>query len=536
MFRAFTILTILAMSLLAGDAEKLAKDAAKAARQGDYVRAFSLYSQAAQLSPYSSYGQQSRAMLAEAAMREQVRIGSPQSEEDPSAILSPEEQALADEEQALIGDVTSADLTETRRLLPPTQLKADDSELDLNHAAPVKVLWETVLKRYNLEVVFDDSVRDASPVRLELDGADYREAIRALELATNTIAIPVAENLLLVADNNPTILNQMEPTAAVAIPLPQAIQNEDATEIANALRQALEIRSVMVDTSRRILLLRDRYAKVLAAQVLAEELLGFSQDVVLELEFREVTKRSLTRFGINPPTSFPIRVFTTWFNNKFTPVEGFTNYLTFGGGASLVGIGLASAEAVAFMSRSDSKTTYRAEIRSNSGKESVFNLGQQYPVLQSSFLSGPTQEPGSSVFFPQVDFKQIGFAVKVKPTVWRNTVTLDLDISVTLLTGESVNGIPVLSNRAATTRLQVENGQMISVAGLLTREESRSLSGLAGLGQLPGIGALFRQTTNSREETDVLVILRPRILHPRSGRMASPAWWTGTSARFAAPL
>ncbi|MDZ7639834.1 MAG: type II and III secretion system protein [Bryobacterales bacterium] len=188
------------------------------------------------------------------------------------------------------------------------------------------------------------------------------------------------------------------------------------------------------------------------------------------------------------------------------------------------------------MSRSDSKTIYRAELRGNSGKESVLNLGQQYPILQSSFLSGPTQQPGSSVFFPQVDFKQIGFEVKAKPVVWRDTVTMDLSLNVSLLTGESSNGIPVLSNRETTTRLQVENGQMISVAGLLLREEARSLSGLAGLGQLPGIGALFRQTSNTKEETEVLIVIRPRVLHSRTSRMASPGWWTGTSTRFLAPL
>ncbi|MCC7340888.1 MAG: type II and III secretion system protein [Bryobacterales bacterium] len=188
------------------------------------------------------------------------------------------------------------------------------------------------------------------------------------------------------------------------------------------------------------------------------------------------------------------------------------------------------------MSRSDSKTIYKAEVRGSSGKESTLSLGQEYPILKSSFLSGPTQRPGSSVFFPQVDFKQIGFQVKAKPVVWRETVTMDLAVSVSLLTGESSNGIPVLSNRETTTRLRVEDGQWIAVAGLLRKEEARNLSGLAGLNQVPGIGALFRQTTNIKEDSDVLVLIRPRVIHGRSGRMASTGWWTGTATRFLAPL
>jgi hypothetical protein len=533
--RVLVVILLLASALLAGEAENLAREAAKAARAGDYLQAFTLYSRAAQISPYGTYANQSRAMLAAAASQEQVRIGSTSASALPQPPV-PQNAVAGSEESALLGLIDSEAMAETRRLLPPIRLEADRASHDLALSAPSQKLWEEVLKRYGLDVVFDDSVKDAEPVRLEIANAGYREAIRALELVTNTIAIPVGEKLLLVSTNSANAQIQLEPTAAVAIPVPQAIANEDATEIANAIRQALEIRTVMVDATRRILLLRDRYSKVLTAQVLAEELLSYPQDVVLELEFREVTRRSFNRYGINLPTSFPITVFTNWMNNVVRPVEGFTNFITFGGGASVVGIGIASAEAVAFMSRTDSKTIYRAEIRGNSGKETVFNLGQEYPILRSSFISGPTQQPGSSVFFPQVDFKQIGFAVKAKPVVWRNTVTLDLNVSVSLLTGESSNGIPVLANREATTRLQVEDGQQIAVAGLLVKEEARSLTGLAGLNQLPGIGALFRQTSTTKDETEVLVVIRPRILQPRSPRLASPVWWTGTATRFVAPL
>lgn len=528
--RAFILLLALGSALTAGEAENLAKAAAKAARGGDYVRAFTLYSRAARLSPYSVYDQQSRAMLAAAAANEQVGLGSASSgaEAPPSAPSGARE--------AVLGHIDAETLAATRRPLPPVKLEASQAARDLNITAPPKNLWEDVLKQYGLDAVFDESVADAAPAHLELNDAGYRDAIHALELVTNTIAIPVARNLLLVAANNPTTQTQLEPTAAVAIPVPQAIANEDATEIANAVRQALEIKTVMVDATRRLLLIRDRYSKVLAAQALIEDLLGYPQDIVLEVEFREVSRRSLNRFGINLPTSFPLRLFTTWMNNRVTPVAGLSNYLTFGGGASLVGIGIASSEAVAFMSRSDSKTIYRAELRAGSGKESVLKLGQEYPILRSTFLSGHVRTPGSSVFFPQVDFKQIGFEVKVKPFVWHRTVTLDLGLTVALLTGESSNGIPVLSNRETSTRVQLEDGQMIAVAGLLHREEARNLSGLAGLHQIPGIGALFRQTSTTKEDTEVLIILRPYVLHGRPSRMAAGGWWTGASTRFMAPL
>lgn len=532
--------------LFGADARKLARDAARAARDGDYVRAFALYSQAAQQEPYSSYAAQSRAMLAAARREQQVSIATASGTvtELPAAFsdalgdlaVDPDKSASNGEDNLdeLTDIISPADLAETRQPLPPIQLEAGLQRTAIDTRAPRRRLWEEVLRSYGLEVIFDQSIRDEQPVVLELEDADYREAIRALELVTGTNAYVVTEKLLLVAPDDQNAQNRLEPTVAVAIPIPMVLRTEDATEIANALRQALEIRTVMVDGERRLLLLRDRYARVLLAQVLAEELMAAPQDVVLEIELREVNHRSLNRYGIQWQTEFPVTLFRTWLNNRIRPVEG-VSYLTFSSNP-LVGIGIGASELVAFMSRNDARTLYRAELRTGSGKEAELNLGQQYPVIQQSFLTAPTSQPGATTFFPQVQFRQLGASFKATPTIWRDVVTLDFQATVELLTGESVNGIPVFSNREVSTRFQLREGQTVAVSGLLARDEAVSLTGLAGLASLPGIGALFRQTTTQREETDLLILVTPRVLHPRSVRGSSPTIYTGTATRFLAPL
>ena len=309
----FVLLLLIAMQLPAADARKLARDAAKAARSGDYVTAFSLYSQAARLEPHSSYDAQSRAMLS-AANRSQ-QLGPPS---------NPEEDAgdEADDLEDFSDFITDEDMAETRRPLPPLQLVSGDQRINLETRSPVKALWEEILRHYKLDVVFDDAIRDAEPISIELTGASYRDAIRLLELATNTIAYPVSESLLLIAPNDQNTQTRLEPNVAVAIQSPLAMTTEDAQEIANALRQALEIKALMVDGARRVMLVRDRYARVMLAQALAAEILSSPQDVILEIELREVNKRNLTRYGINWATNFPALVFTSWMNNTLSPVEG----------------------------------------------------------------------------------------------------------------------------------------------------------------------------------------------------------------------
>ncbi len=523
------VLMLLASALLCGaDANRLARQAAQAARNGDYVRAHTLYAEAARLQPYSSFAAQSQAMLSTAARRN--LLAAPAMPGDGASDGGNESL----DEELLSDIITEDDLKETLQPLPPLQLAARGDMVQLNQKAPLRKLWEETLGLYGLDVVFDEAVRDAQPLDLVLDGASYRDAIRALELTTNTLAFPVTERLLLVAPNDQNTQTRLEPTAAVAIPIPMSIQTEDAQEIANALRQALEIRALMVDGARRLLLVRDRYARVLLAQTLAQELMHAPQDIVLEVELREVNRRSLNRYGINWPTNFPAVLFTTWMNNR-VQASAALSYLGFGANP-VVGIGLSAVEAVAFMSRSESQTHYRAEMRSSSGREVTLNLGQQYPVVQQSFLTAPTEQPGSTTFFPQVQFRQLGFALKAKPYVWRNQVTLDLETTVELLTGESVNGIPVFSNREMITRVRLEAGQTVVIAGLMNRDEAINLSGLAGLGRLPGIGALFRQTTTQREDVELLILLTPRVVQSGAQRNSSVPLYSGTATRFLAPL
>lgn len=536
-------LLLMAIALLgATEAGKLARQAAAAARRGDFLSAHLLYAEAARLSPHASYAAQSRAMLASAGRHQQVALAAPASAGSTTESASGPQTGdpddadpdLEDPDAALSDIITEEDLRETRQPLPPLRLNASAARLDLSEAGPARRLWESTARRYGLDLVFDDAVKDGPPVKLELAEAGYREAIRALELATNTQAYPVTETLLLVAPNDQNTQNRLEPTAAVAIPIPMALQTEDAQEIANALRQALEIRALMVDNARRLMLVRDRYARVLLAQALAQELMNAPQDIVLEVELREVNRRSLNRYGIQWPTNFPVVLFTTWMRNRISAPAG-VSFLAFGGNP-LVGIGLGTVEAAAFMSRSEAYTHYRAEVRGNSGRELTLNLGQQYPVIQQSFLTAPTQQPGSTTFFPQVQFRQLGFSLKAKPVVWREHITLDIETTVELLSGESINGIPVFANRAANTRVRLEAGHTIVIAGLLNREEAINLTGLAGLSRLPGIGALFRQTTTQREDTEVLVLLTPRMVQPGPLRRSSPTLYSGTATRFLAPL
>ncbi len=117
-----------------------------------------------------------------------------------------------------------------------------------------------------------------------------------------------------------------------------------------------------------------------------------------------------------------------------------------------------------------------------------------------------------------------------------NDVTLDIEAEFKVLGSQSLNGIPVISNRKLTSKVQLKNNESAIVAGMMTHSEARSITGLAGLSQVPGLGALVRKTENTHDGSEVLIVLRPRLLSLPPDEIPTHAIWVGTETRPLAPL
>jgi type II secretory pathway component GspD/PulD (secretin) len=114
-------------------------------------------------------------------------------------------------------------------------------------------------------------------------------------------------------------------------------------------------------------------------------------------------------------------------------------------------------------------------------------------------------------------------------------VSLDVEAQYQVLTGASVNGLPVISNRSVKNITRLKFGEWSIIAGLLTTSETRTLSGLAGINRIPFLGPL----TNTHEKTDlrdqVIILMRPMLLSPPpSADLRS--FYTGSENRPLTPL
>jgi len=122
--------------------------------------------------------------------------------------------------------------------------------------------------------------------------------------------------------------------------------------------------------------------------------------------------------------------------------------------------------------------------------------------------TGTAQTP-----YPASEYIDLGVKVKATPTLHRNhEVTLQLEFEIRALAGASINGIPVISNRTLTQTVRIKEDETTLIGGLLDNQETRSLAGLPGFANLPGIGYAFGGRNNSLKNTEFLILITARRL------------------------
>jgi Flp pilus assembly secretin CpaC len=138
---------------------------------------------------------------------------------------------------------------------------------------------------------------------------------------------------------------------------------------------------------------------------------------------------------------------------------------------------------------------------------------------------------------PAFTFQDLGISVKVTPRVHgMEGILLDLDAQVQLLTGQGLDGVPVISQRKLVSQIELKSGQWAIIGGLLTTSEARSIAGIAGMSRLPGIGPLMRQNTRNRDTDQLLVLIKANLVSIPPDQFATQTIAIGTETRPRDPI
>jgi general secretion pathway protein D len=499
-------------------AEQLFKDAQKAERAGQTTRAYVLYAEAAAADPANfSYWERAQALRPMASLLKDA--------ERPATPL-PAERI----DRTLFGSIADQDLDQARKPLPPPHLNAAPGLQDFDLRGDSKSLWEQVAKALNLSVLFDTQYQPTATVRFRLDGADYRNALQGLEDATDSFLTPVSERLIFVANDNPQKRTEFEGNVAVIIPFPETASVQELQEVATGVRGTLDMQKMMVDTQRHLILIRDRATKVRLAEKIFQDLLRPRAQVAIDIEILTTDKTSSLNYGLTMPTAFPlVSFFTSRYLTTSIP-SGFAQFVTFGGGASLLGLGVTSAQLFATVSKSNASTLLSSEVVAMEGQPSTLHVGDKYPLVTNAYIGGSSG--GGQVFTPPptFSFEDLGLVLKVTPHIHgTDEVSLEISAEFKLLGAGAVDGIPIISSRKYESKVRLRTGEWAVLAGLMTRSEANTITGIPGLSSIP----LLRSNKTTRDDGASLIVLKPHLLIIPPSEF--PTWRarSGTETRWA---
>nr|WP_281410570.1 type II and III secretion system protein family protein [Mesorhizobium loti] len=150
------------------------------------------------------------------------------------------------------------------------------------------------------------------------------------------------------------------------------------------------------------------------------------------------------------------------------------------------------------------RTLAEPNLTTLSGEPASFNAGGEVPV-RSVDANGQVQ----------VLFKQFGVNLLFTPVVLDDgKIHMKLAPEVSDLNGFTTAGDPIFTNRKLETVVELRDGQSFAVGGLLSSKTTKLQNQVPWLGQVPIVGALFRNSSNQKEETELVVIVTPHIVRP----------------------
>lgn len=181
-------------------------------------------------------------------------------------------------------------------------------------------------------------------------------------------------------------------------------------------------------------------------------------------------------------------------------------------GAGSIGLAILGRNSLVDLELSALQAEGRGEVVSNprvitaNQKEATIEQGVEIPYQEAS-SSGATS----------VSFKKAVLSLKVTPQITPDDrVIMDLNVTKDSV-GQIFNNVPSVNTREINTQVLVENGETVVLGGIYEQTRSKDVSKIPLLGDLPYLGALFRNTSQVNNKVELLIFVTPKILKESLG-------------------
>jgi general secretion pathway protein D len=165
----------------------------------------------------------------------------------------------------------------------------------------------------------------------------------------------------------------------------------------------------------------------------------------------------------------------------------------------------------AFEGDTDVNVLATPNLLTTDNEEAEIIIGEERPFLRSA---QDTPSGGVVSTVRTFEFRDTGITLRITPQISRGqTVRLNLFQDINRFISESETGAVTTTKRTAKTTVIVDDGQTIVIGGLIQEERDESKTQVPCLGNLPFFGAAFRQTSDRKRKTNLLIFITPHIVN-----------------------
>jgi type II secretory pathway component GspD/PulD (secretin) len=437
------------------------------------------------------------------------------------------------------------------------------------HSPTTEVLRQ-VLSKFGLIPVLDSSIK-SRVVRFDADDMTFDQVAPMLKLATGTFFVPLDEKRVLVADDTKDNRAKFQRQVMETIYLP-GLTSTEMSDIGNIARNVFEAQQATVQADGHTLTIRAPQDRISVLNQTLVDLLNGRSQLLLNVRLIEIDTSRMTNLGAQLPQqttifNVPTQVNQIIQNNQSAVQQVIASGLApagddiaivavliatgvvtgtvfnqpfalFGGGLTETGLVLNQGATLNIsLNSTDTRLLDQVQLRVQDQEDATFRVGSRYPIVTSTYSSltptslgipgistagvssalqglgiNPATLASASQTIPQVQYEDLGLTLKATPHIQQqHNVALKIDFQIEALTGQMVNGNPVLTNRQYTGYTTLLPGESALVVSYLSKQQTAAISGIPGLSELPG----FQSTSNDQAEVDttkMVILITPQIV------------------------
>lgn len=381
-------------------------------------------------------------------------------------------------------------------------LAAADKSVTLEFRdAPLRSVFEALSRAAGVNFVFDKDVRSDQRVTLFLRDTTVDEAMRVILSTQQLDRKLLNENSVLIYPNN----QQKQREHQELVTRNFYLVNADVKQAQTLVRTMAKTRDIYIDERLNLLVVRDAPEVVRLVERLIDSIDIAEPEVMMDVQVMEVSSNVLRELGLTLPTQVGYGLQGSSATSTTVTRDNKSDLRFY----------IANPAAMAKFGGSDgdSRILANPRIRARNHEKARFQIGNKLPVFTTNITGGTTGTTSTSV-----NYLDVGLKLEVEPSVLLDDdviIKVGLEVSNVVAEISANDGKDKAYNigtRQTATALRLRDGQTQVLAGLINDEDRSTAAGIVGLNEIPILGRLFGTRKDTRDKTEIVLLITPHIV------------------------